>query len=77
MPVCLLLAALAWPFFLQSYAVNEWSGNAGGLLRWPIKFVLPAGFALLALQGMSEIIKRIAALKGYVMIDAKYERPMQ
>jgi TRAP-type mannitol/chloroaromatic compound transport system permease small subunit len=77
MPVCLLLAALSWPFFAQSYAVGEYSGNAGGLLRWPVKFVLPAGFALLALQGLSEIIKRIAALKGYVMIDARYERPMQ
>jgi TRAP-type mannitol/chloroaromatic compound transport system permease small subunit len=77
MPVCLLLAALSWPFFAQSYAVDEFSGNAGGLPRWPVKFVLPAGFALIALQGLSEIIKRIAALKGYVMIDARYERPMQ
>ena len=77
MPVCLLLSALSWPFFVQSFVVNEWSSSAGGLLRWPIKFVLPCGFALLALQGLSEIIKRIAALKGYVMIDARYERPMQ
>ena len=50
-PVCVLLAALSWPFFAQSYAVNEWSGNAGGLLRWPVKFVLPAGFALIAAAG--------------------------
>ena len=57
-PVCLLLSDLSWPFFTQSYAVNEWSGNAGGLLRWPIKFVLPAGFVLIALQGLSEVIKR-------------------
>lgn len=77
LPVSLLLVALSWPFFLQSFAVNEWSGNAGGLIRWPIKFVLPAGFALLAAQGVSEVIKRIAALQGYVLIDAKYERPMQ
>lgn len=76
-PVCLLLAALATPFFLQSLAVNEWSPNAGGLIRWPIKLVLPVGFALIALQGVSEAIKRAAALKGYVIIDAKYERPMQ
>ena len=40
----LLLAWLSWPFFLQSYAVNEWSSNAGGLLRWPVKLVLPVGF---------------------------------
>jgi TRAP-type mannitol/chloroaromatic compound transport system permease small subunit len=76
-PVCAMLAALSWPFFMQSYVVNEWSSNAGGLLRWPIKFVLPGGFAMLALQGVSEVIKRIAALRGYIQIDAKYERPTQ
>jgi TRAP-type mannitol/chloroaromatic compound transport system permease small subunit len=77
LPVCVMLSLLAWPFFAQSYAVNEWSQNAGGLIRWPIKLVMPLGFAMLAVQGISEIIKRIAALKGYVVIDAKYERPMQ
>jgi TRAP-type mannitol/chloroaromatic compound transport system permease small subunit len=76
-PVCILLAYLSWPFFYQSFEVNEWSSNAGGLLRWPIKFVLPGGFAMLALQGVSEIIKRIAALKGVTAIDARYERPTQ
>ena len=76
-PVCVLLAVLSWPFFAQSYAVTEWSGNAGGLPRWPIKLLLPAGFALIAAQGLSEVIKRIAALRGYVLIDARYERPMQ
>jgi len=76
-PSCLLLAYLSWPFFMQAYNVGEVSGNAGGLIRWPIKFVIPAGFVLLALQGVSEVIKRIAALQGYVTIDAKYERPTQ
>jgi len=76
-PSCLLLAYLSWPFFMQAYNVGEMSGNAGGLIRWPIKFVIPAGFVMLALQGVSEVIKRIAALKGYVTIDAKYERPTQ
>src|SRR3954471_20193524 len=76
-PSCLLLAWLSLPFFLDSYETLEMSGNAGGLVRWPIKAVLPAGFAMLALQGFSEVIKRIAALKGYVTIDAKYERPTQ
>ncbi len=76
-PSCLLLAYLSWPFFYQAYAVGEISSNAGGLIRWPIKFVIPAGFVLLALQGVSEVIKRIAALQGYVVIDAKYERPTQ
>ena len=73
----LLLAYLSWPFFMQAYSVGEMSGNAGGLVRWPIKFVIPSGFVMLALQGVSEVIKRIAALKGEVTIDAKYERPTQ
>jgi len=68
-PSCLLLAYLSWPFFYQAYAV--------GLVRWPIKFVIPAGFVMLALQGVSEVIKRIAALRGEITIDAKYERPTQ
>ena len=76
-PSCLLLSYLSWPFFYQAYAVGELSSNAGGLIRWPIKIVVPVGFVFLALQGVSEVIKRIAALKGYVMIDAKYERPLQ
>ena len=76
-PSCLLLSYLSWPFFMQAYNVGEISSNAGGLVRWPIKIVVPVGFVLLALQGVSEVIKRIAALKGYVVIDAKYERPTQ
>src|SRR5205085_11624432 len=76
-PTCALIAALSWPFFLQSYLVGEWSGHPGGLLRWPIKFAIPAGFVLLALQGVSEVIKRVAALRGWVVIDAKYQRPVQ
>ena len=76
-PSCLLLSYLSWPFFYQAYAVGEISSNAGGLVRWPIKFVVPAGLTLLALQGVSEVIKRIAALQNLVTIDAKYERPTQ
>src|SRR5215471_15647944 len=70
-PVCLLLAYLSWPFFKLSYDAAEVSGNAGGLIRWPIEFVL------LALQGVSEIIKRIAAIEGLARVDAHYERPLQ
>jgi TRAP-type mannitol/chloroaromatic compound transport system permease small subunit len=76
-PACLLLSWLSWPFFYQAYEVGEHSSNAGGLLRWPIKLVVPVGFVMLALQGVSEVIKRIAALQNLVTIDAKYERPMQ
>ncbi|WP_407189540.1 TRAP transporter small permease subunit [Bradyrhizobium centrosematis] len=76
-PACLLLSYLSWAMFYNSFIIGEMSNNAGGLLRWPIKFVLPAGFFMVALQGVSEAIKRAAALRGEVTIDAKYERPTQ
>ena len=76
-PFCLITIGLGWPFFMQALVSGEMSQNAGGLIRWPIKFVLPFGFALLALQGISEIIKRFGALNGYVQVDARYERPTQ
>jgi TRAP-type mannitol/chloroaromatic compound transport system permease small subunit len=53
------------------------SGNAGGLIRYPIKFIVPLGFTLVALQGISEIIKRAAALHGDVRYTTHYERPIQ
>jgi TRAP-type mannitol/chloroaromatic compound transport system permease small subunit len=79
LPTCAILAWLSWPFFMQSYNVFEHSSNAGGLLRWPIKLVLPIGFALVALQGLSELIKRVAFLNGYAVdsLEAHYERPTQ
>jgi TRAP-type mannitol/chloroaromatic compound transport system permease small subunit len=79
LPTCTILAWLSWPFFMQSFNVFEHSSNAGGLLRWPIKLVLPVGFALVALQGVSELIKRIAFLNGYAVdsLEAHYERPTQ
>src|SRR5438045_7629088 len=64
LPTCIILAWLSWPFFMQAYNVNEHSSNAGGLLRWPIKLVLPVGFVMVALQGISETIKRVAFLNG-------------
>jgi TRAP-type mannitol/chloroaromatic compound transport system permease small subunit len=79
LPTCIILAWLSWPFFMQSYAVFEHSSNAVGLLRWPIKLVLPVGFALVALQGVSELIKRVAFLNDIPVesLEAHYERPMQ
>ncbi|PWB62409.1 MAG: sugar transporter [Betaproteobacteria bacterium] len=76
-PSMLVIAWLSWPFFLQSWSIQEMSTNAGGLLRWPVKLLLPAGFVLVALQGVSEIIKRAAALRGDVRFDSRYERPLQ
>jgi len=76
-PSMLAIAWLAWPFCLQSFAVQETSPNAGGLLRWPVKLLVPAGCALVALQGFSEIVKRVAALSGHAAFDSRYERPVQ
>ncbi|KQV53696.1 MULTISPECIES: TRAP transporter small permease subunit [unclassified Duganella] len=77
-PACILFAWLSWEsLFLPSWAIMEQSSNAGGLPRWPIKLVVPVGFALLALQGLSELIKRIAHLTGRALLDSKYERPVQ
>jgi TRAP-type mannitol/chloroaromatic compound transport system permease small subunit len=73
----LVAALMAWPFFLESYAIGEVSSNAGGLLRWPVKLLFPVGFALLTLQGLSEVIKRVAYLRGLIALDAHYERPLQ
>jgi TRAP-type mannitol/chloroaromatic compound transport system permease small subunit len=76
-PTMLLIGYHAWTFFLQSWVVQEYSGNPGGLIRWPVKFVIPFGFLMVALQGVSEIIKRAAALHGDVRYVTHYERPVQ
>ena len=77
LPATVIIAWLAWPMFHNSYVQHEMSGNAGGLLRWPIKVMIPLGFWLLSLQGISEIIKRIAMLTGHLTADVHYERPLQ
>ena len=77
MPIALLIAWMAWPFFWGSFVGGEMSGNAGGLIRWPVKLLLPLGFSLLALQGVSEIIKNIAALRGHSELHKHYEKMAQ
>jgi len=77
LPVCIILTYLSLPFFLDSFRSGEGSNNAGGLILWPIKLFLPLGFALLTLQGLSELIKRIAALRGDLTLDTHYEKPLQ
>jgi TRAP-type mannitol/chloroaromatic compound transport system permease small subunit len=77
MPFCLILIYFTWPWFVESWRLGEESSNAGGLIRWPVKLVLPVGFALMVLQGFSEIVKRIAALEHVIDIDFKYEKPLQ
>ena len=77
LPICIILTYFTWPWFVDSWKLNEASSNAGGLLRWPVKLLLPVGFFLMALQGVSEIIKRIAALEHVIDIEFKYEKPLQ
>lgn len=65
MPFCLIAIYLGWPFFIQAFNSGEMSQNAGGLIRWPAYVLIPLGFALLMLQGVSELIKRLAFLNGH------------
>jgi TRAP-type mannitol/chloroaromatic compound transport system permease small subunit len=76
-PSMLAIAYYSWPFAMQSFHTLEVSGNAGGLIRYPVKFIIPLGFTLVALQGISEIIKRIASLRGDMRYVTHYERPLQ
>jgi hypothetical protein len=66
LPAMAVLAWTAWPFFLDAWTIGEGSTNAGGLIRWPVYAMIPLGFGLLWLQGVSELIKRIAFLKGLI-----------
>ena len=65
-PVCLVILYYGIPFFLQAFRSGEMSSNAGGLIRWPVYILIPIGFGLLLLQGLSELVKRIAFLKGLI-----------
>lgn len=65
-PFVLLMIYLSWPVFMRAYVSGEMSENAGGLIRWPVYILVPIGFSLLALQGVSELIKRFAFLKGLI-----------
>ena len=64
MPFVIAVIVLVWPLVAQAYVSGEMSSNAGGLIRWPVFALVPAGFALLGLQGVSEFIKRLAFLGG-------------
>lgn len=65
-PLCWLLIQMSWPLFLKAWHSGEMSQNAGGLIRWPVYLLLPVGMALLLLQSASELIKRIAFLRGMI-----------
>src|SRR4051794_16184047 len=64
LPMTIMLTVMSWPYFVRAYQFNEISGSAGGLTLWPARILLPVGFLLLSLQGVSELIKRIAFLAG-------------
>ena len=65
-PMAIMIMILSWPVFVMAYERNEVSTNAGGLVIWPARLLVPIGFFLLVLQGVSELIKRIAFLKGLI-----------
>ena len=66
LPMALTIMWLSWPVFVQAYVRHEVSTNAGGLLIWPARLLVPIGFFLLVIQGVSELIKRVAFLKGMI-----------
>jgi TRAP-type mannitol/chloroaromatic compound transport system permease small subunit len=66
LPMSLFIMWLSWPIFMNAWTSGEISGSAGGLIRWPVRLLVPLGFFLLSLQGFSELIKRIAFLMGLI-----------
>lgn len=65
-PLCILLLSESWPYFVDAYRSGEVSFNSGGLIRWPARLLIVLGFALLLLQAVSELIKRIAVMLGRI-----------
>tara|TARA_R110002050_G_scaffold34839_2_gene87833 strand:- start:67390 stop:67974 length:585 start_codon:yes stop_codon:yes gene_type:complete len=76
LPFCLMMTYLAWPFFWRSFKSGEMSSNAGGLIIWPAKAVVLAGFILLTAQAVSEIIKRIAIIRGLLEEEPGHDHSM-
>jgi TRAP-type mannitol/chloroaromatic compound transport system permease small subunit len=72
LPLAIGMAWLSWPVFINAIESGEMSGNAGGLIRWPARLLIPIGFLLLSLQGISELIKRVAVMQG--LIPDPYEK---
>jgi TRAP-type mannitol/chloroaromatic compound transport system permease small subunit len=66
MPLCVIMIITGGPFFMRSVEINEQSGNAGGLPQWPAKSLIIVGFTMLLVQGVSELIKRVAVMRGLI-----------
>ena len=77
MPVMAVMLYFSFPLFVSMFNSQEMSSNAGGLIRWPAMLMLPMGFTLMLLQGLSEIIKRIGWLTHTYDMEVHYERPLQ
>ena len=77
LPLTLYIAYAALPVLTQMYVSQEMSSNAGGLIRWPAMLTIPVGMVLVALQGFSEIVKRVGWLMHVYEMDTHYERPLQ
>ena len=77
LPIMGFLTWLSFPYFWNTLVSGEMSQNAGGLIRWPATMALPVGFAVVWLQGMAELIKRVAYLRGEYAMDTHYEKPLQ
>jgi TRAP-type mannitol/chloroaromatic compound transport system permease small subunit len=70
LPAVAIIAWYGWPTLVQSWRVQEYSSDPGGLIRWPVRLLIPVAFTLLGLQGISEIIKRAAFLQGLLPASA-------
>jgi TRAP-type mannitol/chloroaromatic compound transport system permease small subunit len=66
LPLCVVMILTGGPFFMRSFEINEQSGNAGGLPQWPAKSLVIIAFTLLLIQGLSELIKRVAVMRGLI-----------
>ncbi|TNF58396.1 MAG: TRAP transporter small permease subunit [Burkholderiales bacterium] len=77
LPLCYLMISLGWPLFYLGWESGEVSTNAGGLIRWPVYLLIPVGFALLAAQGLSELIKRAAFLTGHAADPLDHTGPSE
>ena len=76
-PLCVVVLYYTIPMTMRMYQTGEMSGNPGGLIRWPALLLLPVGFGLMFLQGVSEIVKRVAHLQGIYQMNTHYEKPVQ
>jgi TRAP-type mannitol/chloroaromatic compound transport system permease small subunit len=73
-PATVIIGWYSWPSLVSSYEISEYSSDPGGLIRWPIRLLIPVAFALLTLQGVSEVIKRVAFLRGLIPYPAEHHK---